>query len=91
MRGLTTHFFNIDGVTRAVEGLSFDIAAGETLGIVGESGSGKTITAHAVKGLHPPAAIDRGEITFQNGDGAPADLTALPADELRQLRGSRIA
>ena len=79
------------GQVTAVRSLSFSIAPGEVLGLVGESGSGKSITALAVMGLLPPAAIVKGEITFQNGDGAPADLTALPADELRQLRGSRIA
>jgi len=78
-----------------VSGLSFSIAPGEVLGLVGESGSGKSITALAIMGLLPPAAIVRGEITFQNGfqndDGVPTHLTQLPPDRLRQLRGSRIA
>jgi oligopeptide/dipeptide ABC transporter ATP-binding protein len=74
----------------AVSSLSFSIAPGEVLGLVGESGSGKSITALAIMGLLPPAAIVKGEITFQNGD-APTHLTTLPPDQLRQLRGSRIA
>jgi peptide/nickel transport system ATP-binding protein len=75
----------------AVRRLSFSIAPGEVLGLVGESGSGKSITSLAIMGLLPPSAAVRGEITFQNGDAGPAHLTNLPADQLRQLRGSRMA
>jgi oligopeptide/dipeptide ABC transporter ATP-binding protein len=75
----------------AVRNLSFSIAPGEVLGLVGESGSGKSVTSLAIMGLLPPAAIVRGEITFQNGDGLPTHLTHLPSDQLRQLRGSRMA
>ena len=79
------------GLVAAVSSLSFSIAPGEVLGLVGESGSGKSVTSLAIMGLLPPAAIVRGEITFQNGDGVPTHLTKLPPDQLRQLRGSRIA
>jgi peptide/nickel transport system ATP-binding protein len=75
----------------AVRNLSFSIGPGEVLGLVGESGSGKSVTSLAIMGLLPPAASITGEIIFQNGDGAPAHLTTLPPDQLRQLRGSRIA
>jgi peptide/nickel transport system ATP-binding protein len=75
----------------AVRSLSFSIAPGEVLGLVGESGSGKSITSLAIMGLLPTAAIITGEIAFQNGDGVPTRLTTLPADQLRQLRGSRMA
>ena len=75
----------------AVRSLSFSIAPGEVLGLVGESGSGKSITSLAIMGLLPPAARVSGEITFQNGDASPTHLTTLPADQLRQLRGSRMA
>jgi peptide/nickel transport system ATP-binding protein len=75
----------------AVRGLSFSIAAGEVVGLVGESGSGKSITSLAVMGLLPPAAVVTGEITFQNGDAAALRLTALSVEQLRQLRGRRIA
>jgi len=61
------------------------------LGLVGESGSGKSVTSLAIMGLLPLAAAVTGEIIFQNGDGAPTRLTSLAADQLRQLRGSRIA
>jgi peptide/nickel transport system ATP-binding protein len=75
----------------AVRDLSFSIAPGEVLGLVGESGSGKSITSLAIMGLLPPTAAVTGEITFQNGDGAPTRLTKLPFDQLRLLRGSRMA
>jgi len=75
----------------AVRRLSFSIAPGEVLGLVGESGSGKSVTSLAIMGLLPPAAIVTGEITFQNGDGAATHLTNLPSDQMRELRGSRMA
>jgi len=75
----------------AVRDLSFSIAPGEVLGLVGESGSGKSITSLAIMGLLPPSARVTGEISFQNGDGAPLHLTALASDQLRHLRGSRMA
>ena len=71
--------------------LSFSIAPGEVLGLVGESGSGKSITSLAIMGLLPPAAVVQGEITFQDGDAPSRSLTHLANDQLRQLRGSRIA
>jgi peptide/nickel transport system ATP-binding protein len=75
----------------AVRSFSFSIAPGEVLGLVGESGSGKSITSLAIMGLLPPAAMVTGDITFQNGDGPATQLTKLPSEQLRELRGSRIA
>ena len=75
----------------AVRDLSFTIAPGEVLGLVGESGSGKSITSLAIMGLLPPAATISGDITFQGGDAQPANLTTLPSEQMRNLRGARIA
>ena len=75
----------------AVRDLSFSIAPGEVLGLVGESGSGKSVTSLAIMGLLPPGATVSGSITFQNGQAQPAELTALAAEQLRHIRGARIA
>jgi peptide/nickel transport system ATP-binding protein len=75
----------------AVCDLSFSVAPGEVLGLVGESGSGKSVTALAIMGLLPPAATISGSITFQKGEEHPSELTTVPAEQLRHLRGSRIA
>ncbi|MGB9233799.1 MAG: ABC transporter ATP-binding protein [Terriglobales bacterium] len=75
----------------AVRDLSFSIDSGEVLGLVGESGSGKSITSLAIMGLLPPAASISGRILFQNGADQPTELTALDPEQLRRLRGSRIA
>ena len=75
----------------AVRDLSFSINPGEVLGLVGESGSGKSVTSLAIMGLLPPTAKISGAISFKNGAAQPANLTTLSLDELRHLRGSRIA
>lgn len=88
VRDLKTYFFTKRGIGRAVDGVSFELRKGETLGLVGESGCGKSVTALSILGLHPkPAArIVGGEVRF-NG----RDLVAMRPDELRRIRGSRIA
>src|SRR5947209_15292565 len=88
VRNLKTHFFTIDGITRAVDGVSFDVFPGETLGIVGESGCGKSVTALSIMRLLPPnlARTVHGSVTFEN-----RDLVALDESEMRQLRGNRLA
>ena len=85
---LHTYFFNRRGITKAVDGVSFSLKEGETLGIVGESGCGKTMTALSLLGLVPkPAArIVSGEIIL---DGE--DLVQKSEKEMRQIRGRKIS
>ena len=85
---LHTQFFTRDGVVRAVDGVSFRIAAGETLSIVGESGCGKSVTALSVMRLIPPTSgrIVSGAVRFGG-----QDLTSLSEAEMRRIRGNRIA
>ena len=85
VRHLQTHYSTFGGsrVVKAVEGVSFALEAGETLGLVGESGCGKTTTCLSIVGLLPPAArIVGGEIRL-NG----ADLAKKSEREMRRLRG----
>jgi len=88
IQDLQTHFFTMDGVTRAVGGVSFEVARGETLGIVGESGCGKSVTALSIMRLLPDrlARTVGGSVTL---DGT--DLLALDEERMRDIRGNRIA
>jgi oligopeptide/dipeptide ABC transporter ATP-binding protein len=88
VRELRTHLRTPEGLVRAVDGVSFAVAAGRTLGIVGESGCGKSVTALSILGLvpRPPAELIAGEVWF---DGS--DLLKLEPAALRDLRGDRIA
>jgi peptide/nickel transport system ATP-binding protein len=85
---LRTHFFSEDGITRAVDGVSFSIAPGETLGIVGESGCGKSVTALSVMRLLPRRSgrVVGGAIRFEG-----RDLLGLDDGEMRKIRGNQIA
>ncbi len=85
---LRTHFFSEDGITRAVDGVSFSIAAGETLGIVGESGCGKSVTALSIMRLLPRRSgrVVGGAIRFEG-----RDLLGLNDAEMREIRGNQIA
>jgi peptide/nickel transport system ATP-binding protein len=87
VKDLTTHFKTDDGIVRAVEGVSFSVEKGKTLGIVGESGSGKSVTCLTIMGLNPKrSAMSTGEAVF-NGE----NLLQLPAKRLRDIRGNDIA
>ena len=88
VRNLQTQFFTQDGIVHAVNGITYDVAEGETVAIVGESGSGKSVGVMSLIRLipEPPGKIVNGEVNF---DGQ--DLLQLNEEELRQIRGNRIA
>lgn len=93
VRNLTTHFFADEGVVRAVDGTSFDLFPGQTLGIVGESGCGKSVTARSIlRIVERPGRIVGGEILLRQADGAVVDLAQLPSDgaRMRAIRGGEI-
>jgi len=87
VRDLQTYFHTDEGTVRAVDGVSFDVDAGETVCLVGESGSGKTVACESITKLvpMPPGEIEGGEIRF---DGE--DLAAKSSGELQGYRGGRI-
>jgi oligopeptide/dipeptide ABC transporter ATP-binding protein len=88
VRGLQTQFATDAGVVRAVDGISFTIDAGRTLGMVGESGCGKSVTALSILRLvpSPPGRIVGGEILYQG-----RNLLEFPEREMRRIRGNEIA
>ena len=88
VNNLKTYFQTEDGVVKAVDGITFELKKGETLGIVGESGSGKSVTNLSVMRLipEPPGKIVGGDVIF-NG----IDVRKLSIDEVRGIRGKRIA
>jgi len=88
VKDLRTYFHTDDGTLKAVDGISFAVKRGETLGIVGESGSGKSVTNLSIIRLvpSPPGELVSGEILF---DGH--DILALPEPAVRKIRGRRIA
>jgi oligopeptide transport system ATP-binding protein len=88
VKDLRTHFFTREGVVQAVDGVSFALEKGKTLGIVGESGCGKSVTALSLMGLipKPPAKIVSGEVLF---DGK--DLTKLSEGQLQHIRGNEMS
>ncbi|MFH8569102.1 ABC transporter ATP-binding protein [Streptomyces sp. NPDC017993] len=87
VRDLYVRFSTEDGIVKAVDGLSFDLERGQTLGIVGESGSGKSVTNLAVLGLHNPKSTEiAGEITLEG-----QELTGAREKTLEKLRGNKMA
>jgi oligopeptide transport system ATP-binding protein len=85
---LHMHFFTRDGVVKAVDGVSFTLDNGQTLGVVGESGSGKSVTAMSIMRLipEPPGKVVSGDIRFKG-----QSILAMTEKEQRKLRGDRIA
>jgi oligopeptide/dipeptide ABC transporter ATP-binding protein len=88
IRDLVVEFTTEDGIVQAVDGISYDLYPGETLGIVGESGSGKSVSTMSLLGLipQPPGRIVRGEAIFQG-----TDLLKLGKKALRRVRGKDMA
>ena len=88
VRDLKTHFFTREGVVQAVDGVSFSLEKGKTLGIVGESGCGKSVTALSIMGLipKPPAKIVGGEVLFDGND-----LTTLSEHQMQHIRGNEVS
>ncbi len=88
VRDLRTYFYTEEGVGKAVDGVSFELRRGETLGLVGESGCGKSVSALSVMRLipQPPGRIESGQVLFGG-----RDLLALSEEEMCQVRGDEIA
>ena len=87
VKDLRVHFKTDDGIVKAVDGVSYTVQPGETLGIVGESGSGKSVSSLTVMGLTDSKYAEiSGEVLFQG-----VDLLKLPQDEMRNIRGSKIS
>ncbi len=100
VQNLQVQFLTAEKPIKAVDGISFEVKRGQTLGIVGESGSGKSVTSLAVMGLIPPPSQVSGEIWFQSFEAQgeelrptePAiDLLRLPRSKMQQYRGGKIA
>jgi peptide/nickel transport system ATP-binding protein len=87
VRDLSVHFPTSDGVVKAVDGLSYDLARGQTLGIVGESGSGKSVSSSAILALHDRKRTRISGEIWLNG----VDLLTLSEEEMRQRRGREVA
>jgi oligopeptide/dipeptide ABC transporter ATP-binding protein len=93
VQNLKTYFFQDEGTVRAVDGATFDVYAGQTVGIVGESGCGKSVTAQSIlRIVDEPGRIVEGKITLRGKNGAEIDLTALPPNskQIRSIRGGEI-
>jgi oligopeptide/dipeptide ABC transporter ATP-binding protein len=94
VRDLRVHFPLEEGTVRAVDGLSYSLQRGRTLGVVGESGCGKTVTAQSILGIVPrPGRIVGGQIVYHPPDGQPVDLARLDpfGPRMRSIRGKEIA
>jgi len=92
VNNLVTRFKTDEGAVTAVNGISFNLKKGETLGIVGESGSGKSVTSLSIMRLvAEPGKITSGEIWYEGRDGKTVDLAKIPVDAMRKYRGNEIS
>ena len=88
VKDLKTHFFTAEGVVKAVDGVSYDLEEGETLGLVGESGCGKSVSALSLMRLipDPPGKVVDGEVFFEG-----KDILNINMEEMRHIRGGKIS
>ena len=88
VRDLKTYFFTFEGVVKAVDGISYEVDEGETLGLVGESGCGKTVSALSLMRLipDPPGKTVGGEVLFEG-----EDILKIDMDDMRRIRGAKMA
>jgi len=88
VKGLKTRFFTEDGVVHAVNGISYDLEEGDSMGIVGESGCGKSVSVLSIMRLipEPPGKIVGGEVLFEG-----RDIMTMDSNEVRKVRGNKIA
>ena len=89
---LKVEFQTQDGPVEAVKGVSFDIAAGETVAIVGESGSGKSVSSPSLMRIveYGGGEISGGSLLFDRGDAGQVDLRTMDAKDMRAIRGREI-
>ena len=88
VKDLKMYFYTRDGVVKAVDGVSYDLEPGQTLGVVGESGSGKSVTALTLMRSYPmpPGKVEGGEVLFRG-----KSLLDMKEDDVRKIRGNDIA
>ena len=88
VKDLKTSFYTFEGVVKAVDGITYEVNAGETLGLVGESGCGKSVSALSLMRLipDPPGKITDGEILFEG-----EDILKIDMDDMRRIRGAKMS
>ena len=90
IENLHTYFFSDVGTVRAVDGVSFDVPIGKTVGVVGASGCGKSVTSLSIMQLlqRPQGQVVEGEIRLNLGNGKAYDITKTPIEQMQKLRGN---
>ena len=91
--GLHTYFFTDAGTVKSVNGVSFDVPAGKTVGVVGESGCGKSVTSLSIMQLvqRPQGQIVQGEIRLNMGEGKAYDIAQMPIEKMQDIRGGKVS
>lgn len=93
IEGLHTYFFTDAGTVKSVNGVSFEVPAGKTVGVVGESGCGKSVTSLSIMQLvqRPQGQIVEGEIRLNMGDGKAYDIAQTPIEKMQDIRGGKVS